>query len=153
MDREELFEEIRELLRDIQEGTVEDAWEYSDEILIPQVRSALRHIRVRGVVTDAEMDREGDFTTEPTEDVGLLIALRVASRLLTGDLTTRLMDGELGTYFRAGPDIIDTRNVVQFFERSAKGLQEEYQELLTMLLSDVTDSAGTMFSEPDLDAV
>lgn len=134
MTKAELFEEIRSLLREPQIETVSDPWLYSDEDLEVQVRSALRHLRVLGLSVQAVWDENlKDFTTLPTEREGILIALIVAERLLTGDLIQKLYDGELGTYINAGGDVIDTKTATRAFQAAADRFRERIDLMVAVV--------------------
>lgn len=145
MDRDELFEEIRTLLREPQTATVANPYRYTDLDLVPQIRSALRYLRTTGVPSDAVMDTTGTLTTEPDETEGMLIAFRVAAMLLSGDLIKKLNDGELGVLFKAGPDTLDTKTATKSFETAAASYQQEFQKLLTIVLADVDGGTNNVF--------
>lgn len=153
MTKSELFEEIRNLLREPQINTVSQPWLYTDQELTLQVRSAIRHLSVLGVQSfTAVMTTDGALTSEPTAEQGLLIALYVVQRLLVGDLTNKLLQGDLGIYFRAGSDIIDSKTAAGEFQKAATGYKAEYERLLTMVLSDAIDVANSVFGDPDVTA-
>jgi hypothetical protein len=136
MQKTELFEEIRSLLSEPQSATVSKPWHYTDEQLIPQVRSALRFLRTRGAKTTGMMTTDGVFTVDPgTETEGSLLALYVASRLVSGDLMQKLASGELGVAYQAGSDSIDTKNAADTFKQVSKRYDSEFQSLLTITLS------------------
>lgn len=144
MTKAEIFEEIRALLREPQAGTVERPWNFTDADIVPQIRSALRHLRTRGLATTGVMDMRGEFTTVPaTEREGALIALFVAEKLVSGDLIQKLHDGELGVVFRAGSDMIDTKEAAKSFQKVATTYREEFQILLTIGLTDADGGTAT----------
>lgn len=147
MDKATLYEEIRALLREPQVQSVADPWEYKDQDFVPQVRSAIRHLAARGVLVVAVMDTNGEFTTDPAEKEGLLIALFVADRLLSGDLIQKLKDGELGIYFKSGVDIIDTRQAERAFGVAATRYRDDFQALLTMVLTDQDGGADSIYGD------
>jgi hypothetical protein len=152
MQTEELYEEIRALLREPLTSTPAAPWRYTDAEFVPQVRSVLRKLKAVGVTTSAEMNEDGDFTTAPDDTVGLLLAYGVASRLLTGDMTRKLQDGEMGTYWRAGPDILDTKDVAKLFANAAAKYDEEFRAMLTMILTDADGGANSYFGESSAQA-
>ena len=148
MTKQELFEEVRTLLRDAQVAAVSSPYRYGDEDLTYQIRSALRWARTQGVVTDAAMSTEGELAPEPSEPVGLLLAYRTAANLLQGDLISRLHSGELGMYFRAGDNIIDTKTAAGAFRFAAALFQNEVASLLFQLLSE--NNIGDVYGGPTL---
>ena len=148
MDRDELFEEIRALLLEGQTvAGVVQPYRYDDTELIRQVRSSLRQLRVVGVSTEAEMTVDGTLDPEPTEAVGTLISYVVAARLLTGDMTQKLMEGELGVHFRAGRDVIDTKDAERGLQRVAVEYSLKADTMLTIVLSDQDGGANSVFGE------
>jgi hypothetical protein len=138
MTKDEVFEEIRAALNEAQVNTVSKPWHYTDVDIVPQVRSALRNMRIIGIPTLADMDPSGDFTTEPTELEGVLIALFVANRLLSGDLMQKLLDGELGVIFKSGPDMMDTKMAAAGFQQSADKFMFRFDVLVAIALSGVS---------------
>lgn len=147
MGKAEIFEEIRTRLKEPQQEIGAEVWRYDDVELIRQVRSSLRTLRALGVNTDAVMSEEGVLDPSPTDNVGMLIALDVCQRLLSGDLTQKLLDGEIGTYFRVGPDIIDTKTAMTAFQKHGQRLVDEFERLLVMVLADTNDGTA-FFGEP-----
>jgi hypothetical protein len=150
MTKEELFETIRALLHEPQKDTVEAPYTYGDAELVFQVRSALRLLRVVDLVRDTSpvvMTDKGVLAPEPSEELGLLIAYYVAKELLTGDMLGKLRDGDMGMYFRAGPDVMDTRAAVPAFQTASANLDAKYQALLTIIIAKA-DSATSFFGEP-----
>lgn len=147
MTAAELFEEIRALLREPQLSTPGDPWEYQDDDLVVQVRSALRHIIAKGVLTDVAMSKDGVLDPAPDEKVGMLLAYQVASALLSGDLTQMLLDGELGISFRSGPDQFDSKRAAITFKEIAGAYTDEADRLLTIVLSDQSGSGALVYGE------
>lgn len=147
MTKSDLFEEIRNLLRDAQVNTVSNPWLYSDEELTFQVRSAIRHLTVKGISLSAVMSSVGALSPEPTTEQGLLIALYVVARLLSGDLVHKLLQGELGVSYKSGPDSIDTKGAASEFSKAADKYQMEYESLLTMSLTDTVDAGSSVFGD------
>jgi hypothetical protein len=145
MTKDEIYEEIRSQLREAQEATVTTPWRYDDKDLVPQIRSALRYLRTVGLPVLAVMDTSGTFETDPTETEGLLIALRVVNRLLTGDLMRKLLDGELGVVFRTGSDLIDTKTASTVFESASSRSGEEFDRLLTIALANTDGGSRSIF--------
>lgn len=151
MDKASLFEEIRTLLKEAQVNTVSKPWAYTDVDLTLQVRSAIRHLKAIGVPSlTAVMSPTGQLTTEPTDAQGVLIALYVVHNLLEGDLIHKLVEGELGVYWRAGPDIIDTKTAGGEFTKAANRLASRYETLLTIELTGAIDASASVFGEPDV---
>ena len=148
MTKSEIFEEVRTLLREPQTDTISDPWTYSDDDLVLQIRSALRHLKAKGVSTTTTVSVEGVMDTEPSDAVGTLIALRVASVLLRGDMIRKLNSGELGMYFKAGPDIVDTKTVATNFKKIASEYEDEFEIMLVLALSET--SIGEVFGGPTL---
>lgn len=144
MTLDEILEEIRTLLREPLAATVETPWTYENEDLIPVIRSAMRHLRSAGVLTAPVLSQTGELETVASERVGLLASFRVSSQLLTGDLTTKLRDGEMGTYWRDGTDILDTREAVKRLEGASGRYESEYRRLLAIELTSATDSGASM---------
>lgn len=146
MQTAEWYEEIRTLLNEAQVSTVAQPWTHTDVQLVGQIRSVLREMRAKGVLTTAVIDVDGNVAAEPADDEALCVAYRVAARLLRGDLLTKLAAGELGTLFQAGRDIIDTRNAADAFTAVATQYQKEADMLLILMLSkggDVQSVFGT----------
>lgn len=135
MGLDELFEEIRTLLREPQGRTVEAPYTYTNAELILSVRSALRHLRSVGIQTKGVLDTSGTLEPALEEAVGVLVALYVAKNLLEGDMVSRLNSGELGMYFRTGPDVMDTRGSVPAFKEAAARYRERYEVMLTLVLT------------------
>lgn len=146
MDKEELYGEIRALLREPQTSTALQPWTYADRDFVPLVRSALRQLRVRGLTVTGAMDGTGEFTENPTEMEGMMIAYYVADHLLSGDLIAKLNDGELGVTFKSGSDLIDTKQAAKSFEKSASLFRDEFQTLLTIALTDGINATSSTFS-------
>jgi hypothetical protein len=149
MTRDEIIAEIRAQMLEAQQNTVANPWNYADEDYYPHILSALRYIRVAGVATDAVWS-DSDFTTDPNEAEGLAIAFRVTAVMLRGDLTNKLLDGELGLYFRTATDIIDTKTAANSFAGIAGDLDEQFFVLLAKLLSEGTDTVIGVFGEQTL---
>lgn len=147
MDQETLFEEIRTRLREAQEDCVSDPWIYDDEDLIVGVRSALRHLRSLGVSLDLSMNMSGTFVTDPTETQGMLIALKVASDLLVGDLTKKLNKGELGVSFKSVMDTYSSTEASRAFQNSARAFERDFRTLLTIVLTNSADTASGVFGQ------
>lgn len=145
MDKDELYEEIRAMLREPLLSTTARPWRYTDDELLVQVKSAARQIRARGVTTTLEIASDGSFTTDPEEMEGLLIAYLVAERLLSGDTMQKLLDGELGVLFKAGSDTIDTKGAVRSIEMGAKQYRTEFENLLTIALANGS-AGGTIWT-------
>lgn len=141
MTKEELHEQIRVLLREPLKETVSGTWLYTDEDLVLYVRSALRSLVAKGVVTDAVMAADGTLSPEPSNRVGLLIAYHAASALLRGDMIQKLNTGEIGVAFRAGADSLDTKTVATTMKAIANAYDDDLTTLLTIELTD-PDSAG-----------
>lgn len=135
MTKAEVIEEIRALVREPQEATVDNPWNYAEAELITQVRSALRHLRVFGINVQGSIDEQGEFVSLPTESEGVMIALFVAERLISGDLIQKLLDGELGIYLNAGGDVIDTKTATTAFRDAAKNLRARLDGLTGVALA------------------
>lgn len=136
MDKAELLEEIRGLLMEPQVETVEEPYHYPDDILIVQIRSAIRHLISLGVPIEVTVSTAGVFSDDLPDTHGLLVAYHVAMRLLRGDMIQKLKDGEMGVSFRAGRDVIDTKSAGYLFEGKADEYDLEYRVLLTNFLAD-----------------
>lgn len=147
MDQETLFEEIRTRLREAQEDCVSDPWIYEDEDLVVSVRSAIRHLRSLGVSLDLSMNLSGVFDTDPTETQGMLIALKVASDLLLGDLTKKLNKGELGVSFKSVMDSYSSTEASRAFQNAGKAFAMDFKTLLTIVLTNNTDTASGVFGQ------
>lgn len=150
MDKAELIEEIRALLREPQEHLVSQPWTYIETEFYPQIRSAMRHLTAKGVATAniGAMATDGSLTSEPSARCGVLIALAVANRLLTGDLMRKLRDGEMGVIFRAGSDFIDTKQAAKGFETAASNYQQDFDTLLAIELANA-DGGDKFFGPPE----
>jgi len=136
MNWDELIEHIRDLLLLPQQRISAQPWVYDDEDFIVPIRSAIRHLKgVGAIVMPLTLSKDGILSRELLEDEGLVIAHYVARNMIKGDLTNKLGEGELGLYFRAGPDIIDTRRATDFFEESARSYENEYKKILAVRLS------------------
>lgn len=147
MDKDELFEEIRTRLREAQEDICTDPWLYSNEDLIKAVRSAIKHLRVIGVTLILDMDLSGTFDTDPTETQGMLIALKVCADLLKGDLSHKLNEGSLGVSITSVMDTYNTNVGAVGLQSVAKAYKLEFNELLTIVLADATDTASAVFGQ------
>jgi hypothetical protein len=148
MNKDEVFEHIRALLRDAQIETVERPYRYADHELVPQVRASLRYLRTVGYDTTAVMDERGDFFPDPTEPAGVLVAYHAAASLLAGDLAQKLADGEMGVVFRSGPDLIDTTAAVRSLEKVSGTYADEFSRLLTVRMArESTDAAQNVFGD------
>jgi hypothetical protein len=148
MTRDELFEEIRTLLREPQLDSVSDPWTYSDEDLILQVRSTLRHLKAQGVTTTADMGTDGTMSADLTARHGALVSLHVATKLLRGDMIRKLNSGELGIYFKSGTDVVDTKTVANNFRDVSTKYDGEYEVLLLLSLNDI--NGAEVFGGPTL---
>lgn len=146
MDRDELFEEIRSLLLEPQQATVTNPWHYEDADLIPQIRSALRYLRVAGVNVSATMALDGTITGDLTETQGILLSTFVGERLILGDLIQKLADGELGSYFKAGSDVLDNRDAATYFTKVADTYRLDFQAVLSIALSNADGGTNSVFS-------
>jgi hypothetical protein len=146
MNKLELYEEIRALLREPQQATTSNPWNYTDTDFAPQVRSALRHMRAKGLTVVGVMDAAGQFSTAPTEREGMIIALFVADRLISGDLMQKLQDGELGVVFKTGSDLIDTKQAAREFSSTASAYRTEFQTLMAIALADGVNANSSVYS-------
>lgn len=135
MTKAETIEEIRALLREPQRDTVADPWNYRDLDLVVEIRSALRNLHVVGLAPTVTMDEAGVFGSDPTETEGVLIALFVAERLLSGDLIQKLIDGELGIYLNAGGDVIDTKTATIAFKDAATRIRDRFDTIISVGLA------------------
>ena len=147
MDQETLFEEIRTRLREAQVNCVTDPWRYEDEDLILAVRSAIRHLRSLKVSLALDMDSSGTFDSNPTETQGMLIALKVCSDLLRGDLSKKLSNGELGVSVRSVLDAYSTTEGATGLAKSAGQYQKDFETLLAIVLTDGADPASAVFGQ------
>lgn len=137
MVKADLFEHVRALLRDAQQDLGIAPQVYTDDELILHVRSALRHVKAIGVVTDAAMTTLGVLAPEPADDVGVLLALKIVITMLRGDMIQRVTSGEFGVLFSMGNDTIDTKTAAIQFKNTADDFEEDYRNLLTLILSDL----------------
>lgn len=146
MTKDDLFEDIRALLKQPQAFIIDEPWDYGDEDLIIHVRSALRHLRSRGVTLEVDFSIDGELTGDLTESTGVLVSLYVAAYLLRGDLNNKVLNGSVGVVWRAGMDMLDTKTAAISLVQAAKDYERQYKELLMIVLSD----AGTIevFGEP-----
>lgn len=147
MDRDTLFEEIRTKLREAQEDTVSDPWLYTDEELIVAVRSAIRNLRAKKVTLSLDLGLDGTFDTDPTETQGVLLALKVVTDLLKGDLANKLARGELGVSVKSVLDTYSTTEAARGFKNIAAEFETEFRTLLSIVLTDATDSASGVFGQ------
>lgn len=148
MTKDEIFEEIRDRLTEALLDTVDNPWRYADEELDRAARAALRYLRVIGVTTDAVIDEDGVLDPEPTEAVGMLLAYRVASELLSGDLRKRLLDGEMGLSFRMGADFIDTKTMANSLQASGEECDAKFKQLCAIVLSGQYSATNMFFGGP-----
>ena len=153
MNIDEIFQEIRTPLKEAQENTVDDPWEYIDDDLLIYVQSALRQIRATGLVLESTIQEDGTLDPQPSEAQGVLISLHVADSVLSGDLTKKLRDGELGLMFRSASDVIDTKTAAIHFTKSSERIMSRFEILLTRLLSLETDATSAVFGEQTLSTV
>lgn len=145
MTKAELFEEIRAILAEALQDTVETPWVYDDPTLERAARSAIRHLKAVGVKSSVEMSSTGVLSPEPTGEVGLLLAYFVVARLLSGDLAKKLNDGELGLNFKAGLDVIDTRDAGKQLASLARHMEEKVEFHITLLLTNGTSGFGQVY--------
>lgn len=145
MGLDEVREEIRSLIREPQLNVSANPWEYDNNDLIIQIRSALRRLRLYGITT-ATVDKDGTLTGTLDDVTGLLLASYVAFKLINGDLTQKLLDGELGLVFRAGTDMIDTKTATIHFREVASDYKDEYDALLAIALTS-SDGISQVFGE------
>ena len=149
MDKQELHEEIRAILREALIESSLKEWHYRVDELDAQIRSALRYLRTIGVdLGGAVMDTMGVLDPEPEEDVGVLVSYFVAHRLLTGDLIQKLTDGELGIYWKEGLDVIDTRDQLRSMNKSAAEIHDRYNRILNIILTGQVDDGASVYGEP-----
>ncbi len=149
MDRDILLEEIRTRLREAQEDCDLDPWIYQDEDLIMGIRSAIRHLRALKVTLALDLSLTGAFDTDPTETQGMLIALRVCSDLLRGDLSKKLSSGELGVSARSVVDSWSTIEASKGLKKASDSYKEDFDTLLTIVLSDGIDTASGVFGQQE----
>jgi len=147
MDRDTLFEEIRTKLREAQEDHVDDPWLYQDEDLIMACRSAIRNLRAIGISLTANLSLTGAFDVDPSEQEGVLIALKVVMDLLRGDLTQKLHKGEIGVSVRSVLDSYSTTEAAKGLAKAAAEYKLDYDSLLTIVLSNATDSASAVYGQ------
>jgi hypothetical protein len=147
MDQETLFEEVRTRLREAQADTVSSPWIYQDEDIIWATRSAIRNLRALGVTIELDMDSSGDFDTDPTELIGVLVALKICVDLLRGDLTNKLQMGELGVNIRSVVDSYSTVESARAFQKVADAYEKDFKTLLTIVLTNGVDAASTVFGQ------
>src|SRR5678809_120620 len=117
MTMDEVMEQVRSLLNDPLEVFIDAGVTqlYTDQDILDRVPSALRYLRSVGVLIEAVLSTDAELDPEPTERQGVLLAARVASGLLRGELTRRLMNGNFGMVFQMGTDLIDTKTAaIQF---------------------------------------
>jgi hypothetical protein len=145
MTKDEIYEEIRTQLREAQESVVTSPWKFGDKDFVPHIRSALRHLRAVGVVTTGVMGTDGEFSADPGEIEGLLIVHLLVGRLLTGELTRKLLDGELGVVFRSGGDMLDTKTATTAFREVATQAKEQYDSLLTVALANADGGSNSIY--------
>jgi hypothetical protein len=148
MLRSEIIDEVRALLREPALPTEVALWTYYDEDFTPLLRSGLRHLQSMKVPVTSVVGTDGELTPEPAATHGLLLALFCAERLVAGDILRKVRDGEYGTVFRSGPDLLDTTQVARTIERFAADLHGRYQKLLTIAVSD-GGSDDIVFGTPD----
>lgn len=140
MTKAELFEHVRTLLRDAQSViSINPPQVYSDDELTLYVRSALRHVKALGVSTDTVMSTLGALAPDPTDSVGILLALRVVVSLLRGDMIHRVTTGQFGIVFSMGNDTIDTKTAAIQFKDSSDEFEEEFRTLMTIIMSAEID--------------
>jgi hypothetical protein len=142
MTRDELFEEVRLLIQEPQDtADVDRPAEYNDAALLAQARSAMRQLRAKGVLVNVVWN-DDDFVV--SDNVGMYLAYRMAANLLSGDVVRRLKEGELGIYFRAGTNVIDTREVGNHIHVAADEYEAEAERVLMILLTDATDAGASV---------
>ena len=148
MTMDEVMEQVRSLLNDPLEVFVDAGITqlYTDEDILDRVPSALRYLRSIGVEIDALLSTDAELDPEPTERQGVLLASRVASDLLRGELTRRLLNGNLGMVFQMGSDLIDTKTAAIQFANASSDIEEEFEALLAIELSPETDVFGGPFA-------
>jgi hypothetical protein len=152
MNKAEVLEEIRTLLREPQVETVENPWNYGDLDLSPQVRSALRNMRTMGLAALDGVTYGGDpeeFSRPLTEPEGMMLSLFVAHRLLAGDLVQKLLEGELGIYLNAGGDVIDTKTATRAFREVADHYHARLESMIAVAVAnDPQSSAAALYGGP-----
>lgn len=152
MLEDELFEEIRTLLREAQQGTVAKPWNYTDVDLVVQVRSAFRYLRAVGYMVNnvpfpTTMDQNGEMVGPLTDTEGVFTAHFVAARLISGDLLQKLLDGELGVSYKSGTDEINTNAAAKAFQDIAKDFREQFQTFMTIALTNSQDTTYSVFGD------
>jgi len=149
MQKAEVYEEIRALLREPQVNTVTKPWNYRDEDIVPQIRSALRYLRTGSglAAVVGAMDATGTFAPEPTDMEGMLIALFVAHRLIGGDLTQKLAAGELGVLFKTGGDTIDTKQASSEFQKVASAYADRFNVMLAIALANQDGGSNSVIGD------
>lgn len=145
MTRADIEQEIRAILREATVSTVETPWNYTSDDFTPQIRSALRHLAAKGLSLVTVMADDDTLSTEPEDAEGVLIALFVAHRLISGDLTQKLMDGELGVIFKTGSDYMDTTTAARQFAAVSADLASRLEIALAMMLADQDTGVNNVF--------
>lgn len=125
-------------------------WLYTDEDLVLSTRSAIRHLRAIKLTLLFDMDNSGAFDTDPTETEGMLLALKVASDLLKGDLARKLNSGELGVSVKSVLDTFSTTEASRGFQKSASAYDMDFRTLLSIVFTDATDTASGVFGQQGL---
>lgn len=148
MTMDEVLEQIRSLLNDPLDALVsaDVSQLYTDQDIFDRTPSALRYLRSIGVSITSEFDISTQvLDPEPTERQGVLLACRIATGLLRGELTRRLLNGDFGLIFRMGNDLIDTKTAAIQFANVSKAIDDELTVLLIIELSEET----TIFGGPN----
>lgn len=137
MTADEIFEEVRTRLNELQVNTVDRPWTYQLDQLVPHARSAMRGLRAKNIVLRPTMNAEGVLSAEISDTLGVLIAAMTASRVVKGDLLQKLREGELGVVFKTGADSIDTTTAARALQSGADEMDMDVEALIAVALASL----------------
>jgi hypothetical protein len=146
MDTEQVLREIRVLLGDALASIGDAAPSFTDEYLLELVHSASAVGAATGVldthysVSAADPAAEASFsaleiTPEPSLIDGLILAAFAVYRLVSGDLQSKVANGDLGVRFKTGLEEISTVEAARHMDKASTNLLKHVRYLITIKLS------------------
>jgi len=106
---------------------------FDDETLALALADALRVLQAKAIrlVTDVVLDlNAGAFTTEPTEQMGLVIVLKAALTILMNEYRGRLQRGEFGISWQSGLEQESSISASKAYKDLVDDLASELEQVL-----------------------
>lgn len=110
---------------------------FTDEYLLEYVQDAAEYLEIANIgdrVYSIDLFPP-TITPEPSTADGSLLATWAAAKLLSGDLSKKIRDGDLGIRFRTGLNEISTVEASRRVNDQAKELFQEFDRLVTLKLA------------------